>query len=80
MAHCDNHAICNIWRKGSFKNRDLVALVWSFYINFYYIAASYNFNIIVVHMPGHGNSIADSISSLQMERFWQLVPEALMAM
>ena len=48
MAHCDNQAVCDIWRKGSSRNRDLMDLVRSLY----HIAASYNFNIIVVHIPG----------------------------
>ena len=42
----------------------------------YHIASSYNFNIIIVHIPGVDNSIANSLSRLQMERFRRLVPEA----
>ena len=72
MAHCDNQAVCDIWRKGSSRNRDLMVLVRSLY----YIATSYNFNIIVVHIPGVDNSIANSLSRLQMERFRHLIPEA----
>ena len=72
MFHGDNQAVCDIWRKGSSGNRDLMDLVRSLY----HIAVSYNSNIIVVHIPGVDNSIADSLSRLQMERFRRLVPEA----
>ena len=57
---------------GQVSHTCLMVLVRSLY----YIAASCNFNIIVVHIPGVDNSIADSLSCLQMKRFRRLVPEA----
>ena len=72
MAHCDKQAVCDTWKKGSSRNRDLMDLVRPLY----HIAASYNFNVIAVHIAGVDNSIADSLSRLQMERFRSLVPEA----
>ena len=70
--HCDNHAVVDIWHSHISRNSLLMKLVHQLF----FIAASNNFHIIIQHIPGTDNSIADALSHLQMERFRSLAPEA----
>jgi predicted alpha/beta hydrolase len=42
----------------------------------FFIAAKRNFHVLIRHIPGSDNSIADSLSRMQMERFRELAPLA----
>ncbi len=42
----------------------------------FYTAATHNFHVNIAHIPGVDNSIADSLSRFQMERFHALAPDA----
>ena len=42
----------------------------------YFIAAQYNVNVMITHIHGTSNLIADALSRFQNFRFHQLAPEA----
>lgn len=72
LMHCDNQATVAIIRKGRSKvhviNELMRKLTWT--------AAKCNFLIQSEFLPGRDNSIADSLSRFQMERFRELAPHA----
>lgn len=72
IVHCDNHAVVDIWHSHTSRSPLLMKLVRKLF----FTAASYNFNIIIQHIPGIDNSIADALSRSQMARFRSLAPEA----
>ena len=72
LVHCDNHAVVDIWQSGKSRNPQLMALVR----RLFFIAAVNNFHIVIQHISGIDNSIADSLSRLHMDRFWRLAPRA----
>ena len=74
LFHCNNQAVVDIWRKGSTKLPQVMALVCMLY----FCAAKYNINVIVTHIAGVDNAIADALSHYQVTRFQQLVPDAAM--
>jgi len=43
---------------------------------FYFCAARYNFHIIIAHIDGTTDCIADVLSRFQVQRFRKLAPEA----
>ena len=70
--HCDNQAVVDIWKKGSTRAPQTMALVRLLY----FCAAYHNLNVCIVHIPGICNDIADSLSHFQMDRFRKLAPQA----
>ena len=72
LFHCDNEAVCAIWHKGSTKQQEVMALVCMLY----FCAAQFNIHVLITHIAGTRNDIADSLSRLQMRRFRQLAPHA----
>ena len=72
LFHCDNEAVVTIWRKGSTRDPETMALVCLLY----FCAARYNINIVITHISGIDNSIADSLSRFQQHRFQALAPAA----
>ena len=72
LFHCDNEAVCAIWHKGSTKQPEVMALVRMLY----FCAARYNIHVLIVHIVGTNNAIADALSCSQMERFRHLEPDA----
>ena len=42
----------------------------------YFCAARYNMHIMITHITGTNNCIADAISRFQMDRFRSLAPQA----
>ena len=72
MMHCDNQSVVAIIRKGRSKipaiNRLMRALTLE--------SATHNFFITAQYIPSKENSIADSLSRFQMERFRRLAPHA----
>ena len=75
MFHCDNQAIVQVWESGLSRSTDLMHLVRALF----FIAAHNNFTVIVKHIRGINNSIADSLSRQQLSRFRSLVPHADLA-
>ena len=72
LFHCDNQAVVDIWKTGTTKSSDIMALVRMLY----FCAARYNIHVIVTHIAGVNNSIADALSRYQVTRFQQLAPHA----
>lgn len=72
LFHCDNLAVVDTWKKGSCRNKRVMALIRLILS----LAARFNFILYIQHIPGVDNSIADALSRLQMSRFRQLAPNA----
>ena len=72
LVHCDNHAVVDIWQAGTTKHPALMHLVRTLFLT----AATNNFTVLLQHIPGVSNSIADALSRSQFSRFHQLAPEA----
>ena len=66
----DNSPICDIWRKGSTSDRDIMCLVQHLFFH----AAKLNLNIVFQHVPGKFNVMADLLSRRQVDRFLQQFP------
>ena len=72
LVHCDNQAVIDIWKKGTTKCPEVMALVCMLY----FCAAQYNTHVLVTHLAGTDNSIVDALSCLQVHHFRQLALEA----
>ena len=72
LIHCDNHAVVDVWRSGTTKHKALMRLIRSLF----FTAAKHNFTVLLKHIPGVDNSIADSLSRSQLHRFHLLAPGA----
>lgn len=72
LFHCDNHAIVQVWESGLSHSSDLMYLVRALF----FVAAHNNFNVLICHIRGIDNCIADSLSRLQLTRFRSLAPLA----
>jgi len=65
LFHCDNLAVVDIWKKGSTSATGIMALIRLLY----FCAARDNMHVIVTHIAGVNNSIADALSRFQVSRF-----------
>ena len=72
LFHCDNQAIVHVWESGLSHSSSLICLVRALF----FIAAHCNFHVLIAHIPGIDNSIADSLSRMQLQRFRSLAPTA----
>ena len=72
LVHCDNHAVVDVWRTGTCKQAALMQLVRALF----FTAAKHNFTLLIQHIEGTSNCIADSLSRLQFHRFRHLAPQA----
>ena len=72
LFHCDNNTLVDIWRRGSTRCKEIMALIRLLY----FCAARYNIHIMITHIAGVDNVIADAISRFQMQRFKLLAPKA----
>ena len=72
LFHCDNKPVVQVWESGSSRSSDLMRLVRALF----FLAARHNFHVMICHIPGTNNSIADALSRMQLTRFRSLVPEA----
>ena len=68
----DNFTNVAIWSAQSPKSKDLMDLAWKIFL----ISATHNFLVQFQHIPGSSNPIADALSRLQMQKFWELAPDA----
>ena len=67
----DNLPITFKWLRGS-KSKPMMHLVR----HLFSFTAKHNINILLHHISGHSNNLADSLSRLQVERFKRLHPSA----
>ncbi|XP_006821480.1 uncharacterized protein LOC102808314 [Saccoglossus kowalevskii] len=72
MFHCNNESVVHIWSKGSTRCPYIMTLVWAIFFK----AAKSNFHVMVTHIRGTNNNVADALSRLQIQRFRQIAPEA----
>ena len=72
LFNCDNASIVDIWSTHSSKCPHITNLLRKLF----FISAKHEFSINVTHIPGLNNSIADSLSRLQVTQFRQLAPNA----
>ena len=72
LVHCDNQAVVHIWRTGTSKHESLMILVRTLF----FTAASHNFTILLHHIQGVNNSMADALSRSEFHRFKHLAPNA----
>ena len=70
MFHYDNQAVVSIWKAGSTKAKEIMALVHLLY----YCAAKHNINVCVAHIAGAKNNIADCLFRFQQVKFKKLAP------
>ncbi len=73
LFHCDNQAIVHIWKSGLSRSSSLMHLVRALF----FVAARGNFHVVVVHIPGIHNTIADALSRFHMQKFRAEAPSAL---
>lgn len=72
MFYCDNQAVVYIINSKRSKSPRIMDLVRALTLQ----TMKYNFYFKAVHVPGHSNDIADSISRFQQTRFRRLAPHA----
>ena len=71
---CDNQAIVQAWEGQRSRNSDLMILLRRLYV--FFAAARGNFPVMLQHLPGVTNQLADAISRKQFDRFFCLAPQA----
>ena len=69
LFHCNNQLVCDIWQKGSTRQPETMALVRMLY----FCAARF---VMITHISGTTNAIADALSRLHIGRFKQLASNA----
>ena len=72
LFRCDNQAVVQIWESGLSQSAQLMVLFRALF----FIAARHNFTLLIRHLPGSDNCIADALSRQQLYRFRSLVPQA----
>ena len=72
LVHCDNQAVVDIWKKGTADHPQIMALVHMLY----FFAIRHNIHVIIAHIDGTANCIADALSRFQVQRFHKLAPKA----
>ena len=72
LFHCDNQSVCDMWQKGSTRQPEIMALVRMLC----FCAAHFDIHVMVTHIAGIINVIADAHSRSQIRHFKQLAPNA----
>ena len=72
LVHCDNRAVVDIWRVGTSKQPSLMTVVRALF----FVAARANFTVLLQHILGVDNAIANALSRSQLHRFQLLAPGA----
>ena len=63
--YTDSKSITNIWRSGTCINKDIMRLVRALFL----FNAKFNINVLMHHIPGQTNVLADALSRLQVDKF-----------
>ena len=72
LVHCDNQAVVDIGKKSTTDHPQIMALVRMLY----FCATRHNIHIIITHIDGTTNFIADALSRFQVQSFHKLAPQA----
>ena len=70
----DNSSITYVWKTGTCRDKNIMRLVRALFM----FTASRNINILMHHIPGQSNLLADLLSRLQVQKFHQAHPQALL--
>ena len=68
----DSSVAKDIWKKGTCKDKQSMKVVRAMFM----FAAKRNLNILLQHVPGKNNILADHLSRLQVQQFRQKHPSA----
>ena len=71
IIYVDNMTITHVWLRGS-TDKGMMRLVRKLFL----FSARNNINILLQHIPGHSNVLADRLSRLQVSEFMALLPSA----
>ena len=69
--HTDNEPLVYVWSRGS-RNTRIMRLIRALFLR----SARANTNLLLAHIPGHFNTLADHLSRLQVRRFRVAHPTA----
>jgi hypothetical protein len=69
--HCDNLAVVDICNRGYCKNKHLMSLLRLLF----FCSARHQFRLLLVHIPGTSNTLADPLSRLQVGLFRERCPD-----
>ena len=69
---CDNQAIVLAWGNRRCKQPHIMALLRTLF----FTAARHHFHVLLTHLPGTKNTLADTLSRMQFTRFFVLAPQA----
>lgn len=72
LFHCDNEAVVYVVRKSASKDKDLADLMRKMF----FVSAKCNIEISASHIRGSKNTVADSLSRLDLDKFRLLRPSA----
>ena len=70
--YCDNEAIVLSWEHRRCKQPHIMALLRTLFLT----AAANNYHVLIKHLPGCTNELADALSRKQFHRFFSLAPQA----
>jgi len=70
LFQCDNQTVVDIWASGTSWDPLIMHLVCSIFFS----ATTNHYTVLVTHIVGTNNPIADSLSRLQISRFCHLTP------
>ena len=69
---CDNQAIVLAWGNRRCKQPHIMALLCTLF----FTAARHHFHVLLTHLPGTKNTLADALSRMQFTHFFVLAPQA----
>ena len=72
LFHTDNKTDVAIWTAHTTKSSDIMNIVRKLFL----VTAKFDFEIQLVHIEGHLNSLSDSLSRMQIDHFRDLFPDA----
>ena len=72
LFHTDNKTDVAIWTTQTTKSSDIMNMVQKLFL----VTAKFDFEIKLVHIEGCLNSLADSLSRMQIDHFRDLFPDA----
>ena len=72
LLHTDNEAVAVVWETGRSRDPAMMKLLRELF----FFCAARNLHLIVRHIPGRENNLADALSRLQVSRFRLLLPTA----
>ena len=66
----DSQCVTTVWKSGTCRDKDIMKLVRALFL----FSAKHNINILMQHIPGNVNTLADHLSRLQVDKCRRLFP------